>query len=63
MGKVMFDKIGTKIKNLAIIITVLGVIASIVSGIIVMINVVWWRGLIIIICGCLVSWIGSFFAY
>ncbi len=59
----MFDKIGTKIKNLAIIITVLGVIASIVSGIIVMINVVWWRGLIIIICGCLVSWIGSFFAY
>ena len=51
MGKVMFDKIGTKIKNLAIIITVLGVIASIVSGIIVMINVVWWRGLIIEICG------------
>ena len=59
----MFDNIGTKIKNLATIITVLGVIVSIISGIIVMINVVWWLGLIIIVCGCLVSWIGSFFAY
>ena len=59
----MFDKIGTKIKNLATFITVLGIIVSIISGIIIMVNVVWWLGLIIIILGCLFCWIGSFFAY
>ena len=59
----MFDNIGTKIKNLATIITVLGAIVSFISGIIVMVIISWWLGLIIIVCGCLFCWIGSFFVY
>ena len=69
----MFDDIGGKIKGLAVILCVLGIILSVILGI-----VCWtlptgyrysnpmagfWPGLAVIVGGCLGSWIGSFFMY
>ena len=71
----MFENIGGKIKKLAVTITVLGMIASIVLGIISLVNgakvaryynnenPLLWTGLITIVAGCLGSWLGSFFIY
>ncbi len=64
----MFDNIGGKIKSLAVVVTILGIIASIIYAII-----LWSQnsyrhntillGLGILLGGSLVSWIGSFFMY
>ena len=64
----MFDNIGGKIKTLAVVICVIGMISSVIGGI-----VLWTQnsryaptilpGIIVIVAGCLGSWVGSFFTY
>lgn len=73
----MFDNIGRKIKTLAKVLCWIGIAISVISGIAAMLSgndritindnyavvspVI--IGIVIIIIGCLSSWIGSFFAY
>ena len=59
----MFHNIGEKIKTLAKVCTVIGIILSIISGIILMIDLNVWIGLLCIVGGCILSWIGSFLVY
>ena len=74
----MFDNIGSKIKTLAVIIAWVGIIGSIIAGIILisigisMNNSSWsgspgagliWSGIVCIIWGSLLSWISSFVLY
>ena len=73
----MFSNIGGKIKVLAKVLCGIGIILSIISGIAVMasgnnrvaINGTYAIispviiGIVVIVFGCLMSWIGSFFAY
>ena len=64
----MFSNIGGKIKKLAIILCVLGMIGSVVYGIICFTNSNKYQdlklvGILILVGGCLVSWIISFFVY
>ena len=64
----MFDNIGGKIKNLATVICVVGIIASVILAI-----VLWSQndrynptvalGFGVLIGGCVGSWVGSFFMY
>ena len=64
----MFDNIGGKIKTLAVVVCVVGMIASLIFAI-----VLWsmdsYRtptialGFGVLIGGCVVSWVGSFFTY
>ena len=61
----MFDNIGGKIKGLAIIITAIGILGSVVGGI-VMFTIdedLIAIGLVVMIVGPLVSWISSFMLY
>lgn len=62
----MFNNIGGKIKALAKIVCWLGIIASVLSGIILIAaggtqNIV--TGIVTIVVGALSSWIGSFLVY
>lgn len=73
----MFDNIGRKIKTLAKVLCWIGIAISVISGIAAMLSgndritindnyavvspVI--IGIVIIIIGCLSSWIGSFFTY
>ena len=62
----MFENIGSKIKALAKVICWVGIILSLIIGIIMLASsgdVGSGVGLIVIIVGCLGSWIGSFFTY
>ena len=61
----MFDNIGGKIKTLASIIAWLGIIVSVIIGIILMISAeeFGFAGLIIVIVGSISSWIRSFLLY
>ena len=73
----MFNNIGSKIKTLAKILCWIGIIFSVISGIAIMaagnstitINGSYasvspaLTGILVIVFGCLVSWISSFFAY
>ena len=63
----MFDNIGGKIKKLATIVAIGGIVCSIIFGIAGITNSnspeEWFLMLFIIIIGCLLSWIGSFFTY
>lgn len=54
----MFDNIGRSLKTLAYIILVLGIIASVVLGIVLLATSAG-LGILVIICGSIVSWIGS----
>ena len=64
----MFDNIGGKIKNLATVICVIGIIASVILAI-----ALWSQnerynptvalGFGVLIGGCVGSWVGSFFMY
>lgn len=62
----MFSNIGGKIKGLAVIVCALGMLASVISAI-----VIWasgssdsgLTGFAILMGGCLFSWVGSFFTY
>ncbi|MBR3099576.1 MAG: hypothetical protein IKH18_08420 [Clostridia bacterium] len=72
----MFDNIGAKIMKLAKILCWIGIILSIISGIIIIAGgasnsraygydggSAALTGILTIVLGCLASWIGSFFTY
>ena len=64
----MFSNIGEKIKIFAVICCVLGIIASLAGSAFVASQSNSWHNtsseaLIVLVVGCLVSWIGSFYAY
>lgn len=75
----MFDNIGGKIKTLAKVLCWIGIAFSVITGIAVMFGSVSSvsyngsryatggssvvAGILIIVLGCLFSWLGSFFAY
>ena len=59
----MFDNIGQKIKKLATVVCWLGIIASIVTGLIFMAAGGFFIGFVIAVFGSVASWIGSFFTY
>lgn len=61
----MFENIGNKIKALAQIITWMGIISSIVSGILLIVNNndMIFLGIVIIVVGSLGAWISSFLLY
>ena len=58
----MFEDIGGKIKNLALITCIIGIIASVITGFAMLANGTF-VGIIVVIVGSLASWIGSFFTY
>lgn len=57
-----FENIGSKIKTLAVILTVVGIVASVLIGMF-MLTVNAGYGLLIMIVGSLISWVSSFFTY
>lgn len=61
----MFDNIGGKIKTLSRVTCWIGIIASIIIGFILMAknDEFILIGVLIMILGCLASWIGSFMTY
>lgn len=62
----MFNNIGSKIKTLAVVITVFGMVASFLMGFLFIINldrISIALGLLIIIGGSLLSWVGCFVLY
>ncbi len=59
----MFENIGEKIKIVATIATVIGIIFSIISGLALIIEEEIFPGLATMIVGSLVAWIGSFILY
>ena len=67
----MFDNVGSKIKKLAKIFCWLGIAASVISGIAIIIaspsaynhNSLALTGVLTVALGCLFSWICSFFIY
>lgn len=58
----MFNNIGGKIKKVSEIATTVGMIASVVLGIIIMLpgDLMVLVGLLVMVLGCFFSWIGSF---
>lgn len=61
----MFDNIGGKIKTLAQVVTWIGIIASVISGIVLMsiAEEMIFVGLMVMIFGALMSWVSSFVLY
>lgn len=59
----MFENIGDKIKTLAKICCLIGIIGSVITGIILISSINVLVGIAITIGGALLSWIGSFFVY
>ena len=59
----MFDNIATKLKVCAVIFTILGVISSIIYGIILLSEDLIGAGVLVIVFGSLSSWVGSFMMY
>ena len=61
----MFKNIGGKIKKLSEIVTWIGIIASVILGIIIMLpgDIMILVGVIVMAWGCFSSWIGSFLLY
>ena len=61
----MFDNIGGKIKALATFITVIGILVSIISGIIIMMlhSDLMLIAVLMMIVGSLLSWLSSFLLY
>ena len=64
----MFDNIGGKIKGLAVTICVIGIMASVIGAIGLWAmnnyrNPTVALGIVVLVGGCLLSWIGSFFMY
>ncbi len=64
----MFDNIGSKIKKLATILAVCGIVASIIDGVLILKlgngtvgSII--TGIALIIAGPLISWVSSFFVY
>ena len=59
----MFDNIATKLKVCAVIFTILGSICSIIYGITLFSLDTVGLGFLVMILGCLSSWVGSFMMY
>lgn len=59
----MFDNIGGKIKSLAKVLCILGIIASVIGGIVEIANSAVLPGILTAILGALFAWIGSFGLY
>ena len=61
----MFSNIGSKIKVLAVVITCIGIVASIIIGIVLMTidEELIVPGILVMIVGSLLSWLSSFFMY
>ena len=59
----MFKNIGSKIKKLAIVITVLECMISIIYGIVSCIAGKVLFGILVIVIGSVIAWISSFFTY
>ena len=59
----MFDNIDSKIKGLAVLYTIAGIIGSIAGASYYFIHGVALIGFLILIFGILASWIGSFMLY
>ena len=64
----MFSNIGGKIKKLAVVLCILGMIGSVVYAIVCFANSSRYQdltltGVLILVAGCLASWISSFFVY
>ena len=64
----MFDNIGGKIKALAKVTCIVGIVASVIGAISLWIansrnNPTILMGIIVLVVGCLASWVGSFFCY
>ena len=64
----MFSNVGGKIKKLAVVLCILGIIASIAYAIVCFTNSNRYQnltlyGILTLVGGCLLSWIGSFFVY
>ena len=59
----MFQNIHKKIKMLAIVCTILGCLFSAAGAIVCWCMKLIWVGFIVLIGGCLLSWIGSFLLY
>lgn len=60
---VMFSNVGGKIKGLAQVITWIGIVASVIGGIVLMSKVSFIVGLLTAVVGALFSWIGSLALY
>ena len=60
---IMFSNVGGKIKGLAQVITWIGIVASVIGGIVLMSNVGFITGLLTAVVGSLFSWIGSLALY
>lgn len=61
-GYIMFENISGKLKTLAKVITVAGVIVSVINGF-VMMNQTALGGLLVMAIGSLLSWVSSFVIY
>ena len=59
----MFDNIGSKIKAVAKVFTWLGIIASVVSGIVIITSLEPPMGILVMIGGSLISWLSSLTLY
>lgn len=64
----MFNNIGGKIKKLAMVVCVIGMIGSFVAAVNLWTNSSRYNdttltGIVVLVVGCLASWIGSFFTY
>ena len=59
----MFDNIGDKIKTLAKVSTVLGIVISVIYGIVLMVSDLIFVGFLVMILGSLLFWISSFTLY
>lgn len=64
----MFENIGGKIKTTAVVVTVIGIIASVIGGIAIMAahtryNPTIFTGIGFLVGGCVGSWVGSFVLY
>ena len=58
----MYEKIGEKIKGLAIATFIVEVIASVIIGIVFLADGEW-MGILILFCGPIVAWVSSWFLY
>ena len=57
-----FENIGSKIKTLAVVLTVVGIVASVIFGFFIL-SANAGYGLLIMVVGSLISWVSSFFTY
>ncbi len=59
----MFKNIGGKIKTLAVVITCIGIVLSIIVGSLLMVNELVIVGILVMLVGILASWISSFILF